>query len=74
MLAKKESLWLSRPQASLLDRVLFVWRCGIDLARCAWRCGTDAARRLGTRQASWIVYAPINVKPEGGDPGHMWGI
>ena len=19
-------------------------------------------------------YAPINVKPEGGDPGHMWGI
>ena len=21
-----------------------------------------------------ILYAPINVKPEGGDPGHMWGI
>ena len=20
------------------------------------------------------VNAPINVKPEGGDPGHMWGI
>ena len=19
-------------------------------------------------------YAPINVKPEGGNPGHMWGI
>ena len=22
--------------------MLFVWRCGIDSARCAWRCGTDA--------------------------------
>ena len=23
---------------------------------------------------STVFNAPINVKPEGGDPGHMWGI
>ena len=34
----------------------------------------DTSCNLHTVVFLFTNYAPINVKPEGGDPGHMWGI